>query len=83
MSRVSPEQMTASEEFAVIASKHNMTHACINDVLDFCRQRGFSDLPTDARTVLRTERKAQVEQNGSFVHFGLAAGIRQVLPPGK
>ncbi|XP_075535096.1 uncharacterized protein LOC142570615 [Dermacentor variabilis] len=83
LSRLSPEQMTASEEFAVIASKHNMTHACINDVFDFCRRRGFSDLPKDARTVLRTERKAQVEQNGSFVHFGLAAGIRQVLPPGQ
>ncbi|XP_049527324.1 LOW QUALITY PROTEIN: uncharacterized protein LOC125947055 [Dermacentor silvarum] len=60
-----------------------MTHACINDVLDFCRRRGISDLPKDARTVLKTERKAQVEQNGSFVHFGLAEGIRQVLQPGQ
>ncbi|KAH7965058.1 hypothetical protein HPB49_003106 [Dermacentor silvarum] len=83
LTHVLSEQLSASEEFAVIASKHNMTHACINDVLDFCRRRGISDLPKDARTVLKTERKAQVEQNGSFVHFGLAEGIRQVLQPGQ
>lgn len=83
LSHVLSEQLSASEELAVIASKHNMTHAYINDVLDFCRRRGISDLPKDARTVLKTERKAQVEQNGSFVHFGLAEGIRQVLQPGQ
>ncbi|KAL3218934.1 hypothetical protein MRX96_050586 [Rhipicephalus microplus] len=76
---VESAELPASGEFALIAGKHNMTHACINDVLDFCRRRGVADLPKDARTVLKTERKAQVEQNGSFVHFGLEEGIRQVL----
>ncbi|KAL1472619.1 hypothetical protein MTO96_039209 [Rhipicephalus appendiculatus] len=77
---VEPAEGPASEEFAVIAGKHNMTHACINDVLDFCRRRRIVDLPDDARTVLKTERKAQVELNGSLVRFGLEEGIPQVLP---
>ncbi|KAL1469384.1 hypothetical protein MTO96_025108 [Rhipicephalus appendiculatus] len=42
---VEPAEVPASEEFAVIAGKHNMTHACINGVLDFCRRRGIVDLP--------------------------------------
>ncbi|KAL3193868.1 hypothetical protein MRX96_000155 [Rhipicephalus microplus] len=67
------------ESEGVPLCKHNMTHACLNDVLNFCWRRGIADLPKDARTVLKTERKAQVEQNGSFVHSGLEEGIRQVL----
>lgn len=60
-----------------------MTHACINGILNFCRRRGISDFPKDARRLLKTEQKAQVEQNGSFVHLGLAEGIHQVLRMGQ
>lgn len=74
---------SAAEELAAIASRHNLTHASINDILDFCRRRGISDLPKDARTVMCTERKAQLDQSGSFVHFGLLEGIRQALGPGN
>ncbi|KAG0442536.1 hypothetical protein HPB47_015671 [Ixodes persulcatus] len=74
--------LSAREEFAHIAEKHNLTHASVNDVLDFCRRRGISDLPKDARTLMQTERKAQLDSSGSFVHFGLAEGIRQALGPG-
>ncbi|KAM7306470.1 uncharacterized protein ISCGN_010173 [Ixodes scapularis] len=54
-----------------------MTHANINEVLDFCRRRGIPDLPKDARTVMRTERKAKLDSDRSFAHFGFEVGIRQ------
>ncbi|KAH6922422.1 hypothetical protein HPB50_013595 [Hyalomma asiaticum] len=80
---VVPVEVTACEQLAGIAVKHNMTHACINDALNFCRHRGVPDLPRDARTLLKTEHKARVEQDGSFVHLGLEEGIRRVLRPGQ
>ncbi|KAL1443320.1 hypothetical protein MTO96_007529 [Rhipicephalus appendiculatus] len=79
---VPTEHLTAAEEVAVIASQHNMTHCNINDILGFCRRRGIPGLPKDARTVMLTERKAQLDISGSFVHFGLAEGIRQAIGPG-
>ncbi|KAH7957708.1 hypothetical protein HPB52_022505 [Rhipicephalus sanguineus] len=48
---VPAEELTAAEELAVIASRHNMTHYNINDILDFCRRRGIPGLPKDARTL--------------------------------
>lgn len=42
---VETAKVPASEEFAAIAGKHNMTHGCINDILDFCRRRDIADLP--------------------------------------
>lgn len=79
----SGSHVSAAEEFALIAAKHNMTHANINDVLSFCRRRGISGLPKDARTVMKTERKACLDQNDSFVHFGLEQGIRQAVGSGQ
>ncbi|KAG0444568.1 hypothetical protein HPB47_013649 [Ixodes persulcatus] len=75
-------KLSAAEEFAVIAGKHNLTHTSMNAILDFCRRRGISELPRDARTVMKTERKAKLDSSGTFIHFGLAEGIREALGPG-
>ncbi|KAM7280951.1 uncharacterized protein ISCGN_006178, partial [Ixodes scapularis] len=74
-----PHELSACDELASIAGKHNMSHVCLNDVLAFCRRRGIAGLPKDARTVLCTERKSRLEQCDKFVHFGLEEGIRQSL----
>ncbi|KAH7974841.1 hypothetical protein HPB49_020335 [Dermacentor silvarum] len=75
--------LSAAEEFAIKAAKHNLTHASTNDILDFCRRRGIRELPKGARTVMKTERKAQLEQEGSFVHFGLEECIRRTVESGQ
>ncbi|XP_077505009.1 uncharacterized protein LOC144114879 [Amblyomma americanum] len=74
--------LSTAQELASIASKHNLTHACINDLLDFCRRRGIVELPKDARTIMQTERKANLEHGDSFVHFGLAEGIQHAVGQG-
>ncbi|KAM7290320.1 hypothetical protein ISCGN_026965 [Ixodes scapularis] len=74
-----PHELSACDELASIAGKHNMSHVCLNDVLAFCRRRGIAGQPKDARTVLCTERKSRLEQCDKFVHFGLEEGIRQSL----
>lgn len=51
----------------------------MNDMLDFCLRRGISDVLKNTRTVMQTERKAQLDASGSFVRFGLAKGICQML----
>ncbi|XP_064463148.1 uncharacterized protein LOC135374080 [Ornithodoros turicata] len=68
-------------QLARLSLKHNLTHSCINDIAALLRSCGH-DVPKDARTVLGTQRKAPVEQDGTFVHFGLKAGILESLQLG-
>lgn len=65
-------------ELANVALKHNMTDACLNDLSTLLRKWGF-DMPNDARSILGTQRRAPLQQEGTFVHFGLESGIRQAL----
>ncbi|KAH7953865.1 hypothetical protein HPB49_013150 [Dermacentor silvarum] len=75
--------LSAAEEFAIIAGKHNLTHASTNDILDFCRRRGIRELPKDARTVMKTERKAQLEQEAAELKsIHLLLDIRHQLREG-
>lgn len=70
-----------TKQLAGVALKHNLTHACLNDIAALLRSRGLT-VPKDARTILGTERKAAVEQEGTFVHFGLRKGIEEAIPEG-
>lgn len=66
------------DDLAAVAQKHNLTYSCINDIASLLRKYGLP-VPKDARTVMRTERKAVTERNGTFAHFGLAKGISEAL----
>lgn len=73
-----PDRCAFTAELAALALKHNMTHVCLKDVSSLLRKWGF-DIPKDARTILGTQRRAPLQYDGTFVHFGLEKGIRQVL----
>lgn len=68
-------------KLAKLSLKHNLTHACINDIAALLLSCGHS-IPKDARTILGTQRRAPVEQGGTFIHFGLRKGIQQVIMEG-
>lgn len=66
---------------AGLSLKHNLTHACLNDIAALLRSCGHN-VPKDARTILGTERRAPVEQDGTFIHFGLRKGILDAVQVG-
>ncbi|CAN7939445.1 unnamed protein product [Ixodes hexagonus] len=61
--------------------KHNMTHACLRDVAAIFRKHGI-DMPRDPRTILRTERRANIDPEKNMVQFGLKKGILASLGDG-
>lgn len=63
---------------AQLSLKHNLTRACINNNATLPRSCGL-EVPADARTILRTQRKAPVEQDGTFVHSGLQSGTSECI----
>ncbi|CAN8027011.1 unnamed protein product [Ixodes persulcatus] len=70
--------LTATEELAVLARRFNFSHEAVNATAAALRRLGH-DVPRDARTILGTQRKAPLEQDDTFVHFGLIKGLEQAL----
>lgn len=62
----------------MLARRFNFTHEAINETAAALRRLGH-DVPKDARTILGTERKAPLEQDRTFIHFGLQKGLQQAL----
>lgn len=61
---------------------HNVTHSAISDLLKILKtHQCFSDLPSEARTLLQTPTTTVIRQvePGQYCHLGLAAGIIKVL----
>lgn len=79
--------VTNSEQVAVHlrkwACEQNVTHTSLTSLLKILNQHAcFSDLPSDARTLLRTPRLAQVEVVGdgsTYSYFGIAVGVKGLL----
>ncbi|CAN7978443.1 unnamed protein product [Ixodes persulcatus] len=69
---------SATEELATIARRFGLTHEAVNAFAASLRRLGH-DVPKDARTILGTERKAQLEQANTFIHFGLVKGLTESL----
>lgn len=75
------EMQDATTDLAALAARHNLTHACVNDIAGLLRQHGIN-VPKDARTIMGTQRKAPTTGDGTFVHFGLRKGILDSLRSG-
>ncbi|XP_022177327.1 uncharacterized protein LOC111038505 [Myzus persicae] len=65
------------------AIKHNVTEVCLSDLLVGLKSNvdGLSKLPSDARTLLKTNivfEKSIVEP-GSYIHFGLEMQLRRLI----
>lgn len=65
------------------ACEHNVTHTSLTSLLKILNQHAcFSDLPSDARTLLRTPRLAQVDVVGggsTYSYFGIAVCVKGLL----
>ena len=59
--------------------KHNISHACINDLLGILGN--YHSLPRDARTLLETPAKIEIKNvpGGKYAHFGIRAGTEERL----
>lgn len=69
---------SATEELATLARRFNLTHGAVNAFAETLRRLGH-DVPRDARTILGTERKAQLGHANTFIHFGLVKGLKESL----
>lgn len=76
----SEEGMTMKSRLVEWALKHNITHSAINDLLTILKQ-SFSDIPLDARTLLKTPRNTILEtvEPGSYCHFGFKKCLQELL----
>ena len=64
------------------ALKYNVTHVSLNDLLKgYANHHPGSDLPLDARTLLKTRRNIVCEEmsDGMFVYMGIEEGIRKTI----
>ncbi|KAJ8970641.1 hypothetical protein NQ314_001092 [Rhamnusium bicolor] len=69
------------------ALTHQITHVALNDLLKILKPH-HDDLPVDARTLLKTPRKTDIEivQPGHYYHFGLENCVQNLFcryPPFK
>lgn len=69
---------SATEELAAVARQRGLSHGTVNAFAAVLRKLGH-DVPKDARTILGTERRALLQQDNTFVHFGLKKGIIEAL----
>ena len=71
------------EELRLWAVKHNISLLAVSDLLKlYAKHHPDSNLPKDARTLLKTKRKIICEDfgnNDSFAYLGLEKGITQLL----
>ncbi|XP_077516781.1 uncharacterized protein LOC144127763 [Amblyomma americanum] len=74
-----PSVIDAARELANVALKHCLSHVAINDLCLLLRRLGHS-VPRDARTLLKTERKVNVQNNS--VHFGLGGQVAERVEKG-
>lgn len=64
--------------------KEYISHTAPNNLLDVLRAHGHeSDLPHDARTIMKTPKRATKNikeiNNGCYIHFGIRNGIKRLL----
>lgn len=60
--------------------KNNITHVALNELISHIKSK-YPELPTDARTLLRTPRKLNLDivAPGHYYHFGLNICIERLL----
>lgn len=72
-----------SDELRQCFLHHNISHTCVNDLLQILRTFGHKDIPNDARTFLRTPRSGSINIvnmcGGQYIHFGLVENIRRFV----
>jgi len=59
--------------------RQNISHSALNGLMSILRQSVSKDLPSDARTVLKTPRNVLVNSKcgGEYVYLGIKSGILQ------
>ena len=57
--------------------RQNISHVALNSLLQILQGHVNEDLPTDARTVLRTPRQVAVVDRcgGDFIYLGIKSGV--------
>ncbi|CAN7943547.1 unnamed protein product, partial [Ixodes hexagonus] len=73
--------LSATEELAAVARRRGLSHGTVNTIAAIFRKLGH-DVPKDARTILGTERRAPIQDDDPFIHFGLKRGIIEALGEG-
>ena len=68
---------TLHSKLATWAVRQNISHVALNGLLQILQGHVNEDLPTDARTVLRTPRQAAVVDRcgGDFIYLGIKSGV--------
>lgn len=73
----SEEDSNFLSELSSWSISQNISHIALNGLLKILRKHMDSNLPSDARTVLKTPRQVPVTNKcgGEFVHLGIKSGI--------
>ena len=79
-SDISDTDDTVISDLRQWASKHNISHAAVGDLLKILKGR-FRQLPKDARTLMQTCGVVQVQKlaGGFYHHFGLIDGLKTAI----
>lgn len=67
---------------SAFAVKHQLTHLALNDLLKIMRKKGVKNLPLDARTLLKTNKRPVVVIEvapGEYWHGGIEKGLNSLL----
>lgn len=74
-------ELNWSEGLSAIAIKHNLTLAAVTDLLKLFHQKGITEVPKDARTLLKTPKQAEIKivPPGEYVHFSLKDKISIIV----
>ena len=61
------------------AIQHNITHNALNSLMNILKKHVSTELPADARTVLKTPRHVSVDKKcgGEYVYIGITAAVNK------
>ena len=72
---------TLSEDLAMWSSKSKISQNQLNELLSILKKHGHSELPKDARTLLKPSKVVTVDRKcgGTYAYFTIADGINNFL----
>lgn len=77
-----PENTLASQLRYWYSESRSITREAMAKLLKILRINGHEDLPTDARTLLKTPRKTCIStcEPGEYFHYGISVSMCNILP---
>ena len=78
---ISEEESSAADDLRKWVTDHQVKHDAVNDLLKFLQAHGHTELPSTARTPMRTQRVVNVEHKTGmeYVDFNICELLLNIL----